>query len=290
MQDNKSNNLKYHENVIETWSHDGYNKYRGSYWRWADLPFRDELINGDYSFKEYFNQTLKLKLKKKKILEIGSAMGSAYEFMEKSNLIDLENYTGIEVSRIGIDYCNKNHHKANWIHKDFTKLENLDTYDYVFERNAIHHMPNPNKQYEKIFKSTKIAFSTCFRSCLKGGTISDLSISNFKTETGTYFSSIINLFEIIELGIKHGFGNIKITFGGPHEIISNNPKASHFISPKINQKEIFLSRCKLLMVKTDYKKHPQITLVARPDIALNNIKAMVFIYSKLKEIKRNYSK
>ena len=62
-------------------------------------------------------------------------------------------------------------------------------------------IPNPIKQYEKILKSTKTSFNTCFRSSLVGETISDLDVSNFKTDTGTYFCSIINLFELIELGI-----------------------------------------------------------------------------------------
>ncbi|MDA9184182.1 class I SAM-dependent methyltransferase [Flavobacteriaceae bacterium] len=291
MEDNKKiTNEKYHENVVKTWSHGAYSKYQGSSWRWADLPFRDNIIKGDYSFKEYLNQTLSLKLKEKRILEVGSAMGSAYEFIKNSGLIDLKNYTGIEVSKVGIDYCKQNHPEANWMHQDFTKLEKLDECDYAFERNAIHHMPDPNKQYDKILKSTKIAFSTCFRSCLKGSTISDLTLSNFTTATGTYYSSIINLFDLIEMGIQHGFGNIKVTFGGPHEIISNDPKATHYIDPSINQKEIFLSRCKVFMVKTDFKKQPLITFVARPDVALKNIKAMILINSELKKIKKKYAK
>ena len=37
-------------------------------------------------------------------------------------------------------------------------------------------MPNPIRQYEKMLKSTKISFITCFRSCLAGETIADMEI------------------------------------------------------------------------------------------------------------------
>ena len=48
-------------------------------------------------------------------------MGSAYKFLKNSGLIDLSNYTGVEVSQIGHDYCKKNYPNVNWIHKRFYK-------------------------------------------------------------------------------------------------------------------------------------------------------------------------
>lgn len=287
---NELSQEKYHKNVINTWSHDDYSKYKNSFWRWADLPFRDYVTSGNLFVKEYLNQDVNIKVEDKSILEVGSSMGSAYEFMKHSNLIDLSNYTGIEVSKVGIDYCKENHPEANWVHKDFTTIESLDPIDYSFERNAIHHMPDPLKAYDKILESTQIAFSTCFRSCLVGNTISDLQISYFKTSTGTYYSSIINLFEVIEMGLKHGFGSIKITFGGPHEKIGSDPSIdTHYIDPKIDQEGIFLSRCKVYMIKTPYKKEPFFTFVARPDVALKNINAMLLIRKELKKIKAKYT-
>ena len=105
----KANNLreKYHNNVIKTWSDNVYKKYKNSPWRWADLPFRDYINEGDLFVNEYLNQTLTKKVEGKSILEIGSAMGCAYKFMKNSGLIDLSNYTGIEVSKVGIDFCKK---------------------------------------------------------------------------------------------------------------------------------------------------------------------------------------
>lgn len=279
----------YHKNVIKTWSDKVYKKYENSYWRWADLPFRDFIVEGDLLNKEYLNHKLTKKINGNSILEVGSAMGSAYDFMKNSQLIDLSNYTGIEVSKVGIDFCRKNFPEANWIHKDFTQIEKLNSRDYIFERNAIHHMPTPIECYKKLLQATNVAFSTCFRSCLIGESISDLAISNFKSSTGIYYSSIINLFDVIELGLKYGFGAIKITYGGRHERISNDSKNPHFIDPKINQEKIFLSRCKVFMIKTDYKKYPHFTFVARPDVALKNLNAMLLIYNELKKLKNKYA-
>ena len=286
----KNLNDKYHNNVINTWSTKKYEKYNNSLWRWADLPFSDSITDNKYLAKEYLNCPVTKKIKNKSILEIGSAMGSAYEFLKASKLLDLSKYTGIEVSRIGYEHCLKNYPDAKWIHQDFTKMQKLEKYDYIFERNAIHHMPEPLKAYKKLFKSTNTAFSTCFRSCLKGETISDLELANFKTDNGVYFCSIINLFDLIELAIKEGFGNFKITFGGKHERISNNPSNHFYLSPKVNQEKIYLSRCKIQMIKVKYEKSPVITFVARPDNIIKNLKAIALIYFNLRKIKKAYSK
>ena len=166
--------------------------------------------------------------------------------MKDSNLIDLKKFTGIDISKVGVDYCKETFPEANWLHKDFSLIESLDPIDYSFERNAIHHMPDPLKAYDKILESTQIAFSTCFRSCLLGETIADIDTSSFTTPTGTYYSSIINLFEVIEMGLKHGFGSMKITFGGPHEKIGSDPSIdTHYIIQKLIKKVYFslVARC-----------------------------------------------
>ena len=281
---------EYHDNVIKTWSDKVYKKYKNSSWRWADLPFRNYIINEKFFVNEYLNHVLNQKVENKSILEVGSAMGSAYEFMKNSELIDLSHYSGIEVSKVGTDHCKENYPETNWIHKDFTTITKLNPVDYSFERNAIHHMPDPIEEYKKLLKATNIAFSTCFRSCLMGESISDLEISHFKSTTGIYYCSIINLFDVIELGLEYGFGSMKITYGGKHEKISNDPNDSHFIDLKVDQDEIFLSRCKVHMIKTDFKKKPHFTFVARPDTALKNIKAMLLIKKKLQIITNNYKK
>ena len=281
-------NKEYHKNVVNTWTWDFYNKYKNSPWRWADLPFRDHITKQSLNHSEFFDKKITHKIKNISILEVGSAMGSAYDFMKKSGLIDLSNYTGVEVSKIGYSYCKKNYPEGNWIHKDFTKWSNLEKYDYSFERNAVHHMPSPIEQYEKILKSTKVSFITCFRSCLAGETIADLNISNFKTDTGIYYSSIINLFELIKLAIPLGFKNIKIVFGGAHEKISTNSNDAHFLSEKVNPDKIFLSRCRVLMIKSDSKSKPKIKFVVRPDTLLKNFEACLLIKKTLKEIKINF--
>lgn len=281
-------NKEYHKNVVKTWSFDWYRKYKDGHWRWADLPFRDHITNQNLNHSEFFDKEITKKIENISILEVGSAMGAAYKFLENSSLIDLSNYTGVEVSKIGYEYCKKNFLNAKWLHKDFTKWDEIGNYDYVFERNAVHHMPNPVKQYEKMLKSAKTSFITCFRSSLVGESIADLDISNFKTDTGIYFSSIINLFELVKLGIKLGFKNIKIVYGGAHEKISNNPDAAHFLSDKINPEKIFLSRCRVLMIKSGLKSKIRLRFVVRPDNLIKNFKACLLIKRRLNEIETKF--
>ena len=148
--------------------------------------------------------------------------------------------------------------------------------------------PSRELMTARILKSTKVSFITCFRSCLAGETIADLNISNFKTDTGIYYSSIINLFELIKLAIPLGFKNIKIVFGGAHEKISTNSNDAHFLSEKVNPDKIFLSRCRVLMIKSDSKSKPKIKFVVRPDTLLKNFEACLLIKKTLKEIKINF--
>jgi len=284
-----TNRDDYHKNVVKTWSDNVYKKYVNSPWRWADLPFRDYVTKGNFFHKEYLNQNVSIKIEGKSILEIGSAMGCAYKFMKNSNLIDLSEYTGVEVSKVGYDYCVKNYPEANWLHKDFTKIPKLDNVNYCFERNAIHHMPDPLKAYKKILLATNTAFSTCFRSCLNGATFSDLNLSNFKSSTGIYYCSVINLFDVIRLGLENDFYSMKITYGGKHEYISNDPNHVHFMDKNINQNEIFLSRCKVYMIKTGIQKQPTFNFVARPDVVIKNLNAIYLIQKQLKKIKKEYS-
>ena len=44
------------------------------------------------------------------------------------------------------------------------------------------------------------------------------------------------------------------------------------------------------MIKTSFDKKPQINLVARPDIFVKNIKAMLLIKKELKKIKLKFSR
>ena len=80
-------NKEYHKNVVNTWTWDFYNKYKNSPWRWADLPFRDHITKQNLNHSEFFDKKITHKIKNISILEVGSAMGSAYDFMKKSELI-----------------------------------------------------------------------------------------------------------------------------------------------------------------------------------------------------------
>ena len=150
----------YHsQDLKKLWSFDKYSQnYRDVRWSWDCLPFSDNLSGTDN-----LRISVKKKLRDISILEVGSAMGAAYGFLKSSSLVDVSQYTGIEVSENGYKHSKENYKEANWVHADFTAYDLNKKFDYSFERHAVHHMPTPIKQYEKILNCTKIAAMFIFR-------------------------------------------------------------------------------------------------------------------------------
>lgn len=224
----------YEQDLSKIWSFSEYEKYKDATWNWWVLPFDDNLSEINRSL----NKAVKKKVSKKSIIEIGSAMGRGYEFLKKSGIIDLSNYTGIEISDTGHKASKKLFPSANWIQYDFTKYEFTKKYDYGFERNAIHHMPEPIEQYIKILKNIKISFSTTFRGIMDEGTISDLDKCHQKNpEGGMAYWNFISVNEIVRIGLKEGFNHIRVIDNGKHWPISSDPESDTYMSAELQGKK-----------------------------------------------------
>src|SRR2546423_6052869 len=119
----------YSQDLGQVWTFPGYKKYEQGRWTWEDLPFSDDL-----SRREYRPHNVTQRIEGKSILEVGSAMGRAYEFMKTSGLVDVTKYVGLEVSDMGYERSMQHFPEAQWIHADFTRYQVDTKYDYVFER------------------------------------------------------------------------------------------------------------------------------------------------------------
>ena len=246
MSKQKKSGMYREQELEETWSFESYGQYEDakSRWYWENLPFSGHKT----SKKMWRDAPGKIQ---GSILEIGSAAAGAYDFMKDSGLIDLSDYTGLEISRKGHEYSKKKHPSANWIQADVTRYEPERNYDYVFERIAVHHMPEPLAVFDKFSKVTNKAFSTSFVSCLNGDTISDLSVARYRHSNGDYvFFNIINVFEVIEILYQNGFNRISFLHGGLHEKCYHDPLAHQYISPDVNWKQRIVSRCSILATKS----------------------------------------
>ena len=235
------------QNLKDTWSFDHYDKYKNAIttWNWACLPF-GEYRDCKSMWSKAPNKT------SGSILEIGSAAGGAYDFMNNSGLIDLSDYTGLEISQVGYEYAKNKFPSANWKQVDVTKYELNQKYDYIFERIAIHHMPDPLSIINRFSKNTNKAFSTHFVSCLNGDTISELSIARYRHPNGDYvFFDIINVFEVIEILYQNGFNRISLFHSPLHEKIYHDSLAHQYISPDINLKKRIVSRCYVFATKSN---------------------------------------
>ena len=246
------------EKLSQTWSEDSYDKYKDAEhtWEWWQFPeFNDRnsmftppngAINGS-------------------ILEIGCACGAAFNFLRNRNgFADITQYNGLDISDKGIEYCQKNYKGPKWVQADLTRHKFEDTFDYGFERIAIHHMPDPLAIFEKVLGVINKSFSTTFVSCIDGDTISDLNIARYRHAAGEfYYFNIINVFEVIELMLENGFNKIMIIYHGPHEPVYADPLAHQYFSPEINFNKRMVGRTSLIAVKTGGPS--DVSLVFNPD-------------------------
>jgi len=276
---NKNSDLYKSQKLQNTWSFNLYDKYKNASatWNWACLPF------GEYRYcKSMWSQAPSKT--SGSILEIGSAAGGAYEFMKNSGLIDLSDYTGLEISQVGHEYAKKKHSSANWEQVDVTQYELNRSYDYVFERIAIHHMPEPLSIIDRFSKNTNKSFSTHFVACLNGDTISDLSIARYRLPNGDYvFFDIINVFEVIEILHQNGFNRISLFHGPLHEKIYHDSLAHQYISPDIDLKKRFVARCYVFATKSNDDSPLKITPVYAKTLILNR-KLIALVNDQVKKM------
>jgi SAM-dependent methyltransferase len=227
------------------WSSEGYKKYETAKWDWWNLPFTHRLCADKFDFAAPKSKIYG------KILEIGSAMGQAYRFLKESALVDVSQYTGIEVSRFGHQYCRKNFPEAQWLHEDFTEYTLSDTYDYTFERHAIHHMRDPLEQLRKMVSHTRLVVLTSFRGWLDAPTFSDIRRGRFNTLNGAYHLNLINPLELVKMAIDCHFNHVHVLYGGDHEPISGDPNTSMYLARDVQERGgsimrliVRISRCK----------------------------------------------
>ncbi len=248
----------YSQPLEKVWSSPTYVKYEKAPWEWWYFPFADELCANKFILSPPKND-----LKQKKILEVGSAMGRAYEFLKRSGKIDLTNYTGIEVSEMGHERSRLNFPEAGWIQADFTRYELTDMYDYVFERHAIHHMPNPLVQYKKLLQHTKAAMQTLFRGRLVGETVSDLDHGRFVSKDGMYYLNLINVYDLVRMGLSEGFNHVHVLYCGEHEPIGSDPKGDVFLSREVQESGGPIMRFAVRIARCTESHPPRLTASAR---------------------------
>ena len=258
--------------LSKTWSEKEYDKYLNfkESWKIFDFP----LFNNRNMFETPAS------LVDGSILEIGSAAGSAHQFLLFNNIIDSKtDYTGMDISDKGISYCKKNFPESNWEQNDLTEYKFQRKYDYTFERIAVHHMENPLNVFNKMAAVTNKSLTTQFVSCLNGKTISDLSIARYRHEAGqmVYFN-VINVFEVIEVMINNGFNEFKVLYHGAHENCGSLPTAHQYISPDINWDKRMVGRTTLHCSKTNDEKINLSLSVGRKKNDINlAIKKLLFL-------------
>ena len=238
---NYKNKIYNHEKLDDTWSQPSYvEKYKDldKTWSWRQLP------NFDISHKKIEKPK---NLIKGSILEIGSATGGAFKYLKSNNVFseDLK-YYGLDISEHGISYCKEHYPNASWIKQDLSLKKINDTYDYIFERIAVHHMPKPLEIFRNLTEKTNKSISTSFVSCINGDTISNLDISRYRHSSGEYvFFNIINIFEVLEIFLSK-FNLIHIYYGGPHEQIYNDSTGYQYLSPEVDQDKRRIGRTTII--------------------------------------------
>lgn len=255
----------YAQNLGQVWTFPGYQKYESVPWHWYDLPFSDRLDR-----RELRPPRVTRPIRDCTILEVGSAMGSAYSFLKDSALVDTRGYVGIEISDMGCAASKQRFPEATWIQADFTRYELQKRFDYAFERVAVHHMPHPLRQFEKMLRATERAMMTTFRGCLRGHTVSDLSKGFFRTREEKYFCNIINLFELIELGLDLGFRHVRVMFLGLHEPIGADPDGYHYLDPAVAAEGRLISRFQVRFSRLENERRPLIYATTTPKVALRH--------------------
>ena len=281
----------YAQDLSDVWSCPAYEVAYGpgsAVWRWKNLPFSNDL-----SRRAYRHPVLTHRIEGKSILEVGSAMGNAYEFMQQSGLVDTAKYVGVEVSRRGFEVSSERFPQAKWIHADFSKYVLDEKYDYTFERNAVHHMPEPIAQLRKMLEATNISMLTSFRGCVRGKTVSDLSRGFFRARgDDKYFCDIISLFEVVTLGLDLGFSHIRIVFGGLKEPISSDPQGDWYLDPQISREGRLISMFDVRFSRLPEGDRPKLYVTARPQVLLSQFPIIFQIQRVLSKISaiRQYSR
>jgi len=234
------------DDLAKTWSEISYEKYKhnASSWYWEYFPNFNSRYSPYTTPKEFIDGS---------ILEIGCAAGGAFNFLKNNKALnENHDYNGFDISNTGINYCEEKYPSANWTQADISKLSFNRTYDYGFERDAIHHMPNPLDILQKTLGVVNKSFTTSFVSCINGSTISDLNIARYRHGDGNFvYFNIINIFEVVNVMLEAGFSKIDVLNFSIHEKCYSDPLAHQYIAPEIDQIGRVMSRCTVTGIKSD---------------------------------------
>ena len=189
------------------------------------------------------------------ILEIGSAFGQCYRFLLSQGIDPGAHYTGTDISDEGQELCRELYPESTWVKGNFLDVELGGTFDYVIERNAIHHMPSPLRCVEKAVGLADRAVKMHMRVRTRHETLSDVSKGYFISrsiegeEKGRYFYNLVNLYELVDTILA--MDNIReIRLGlSLHDTAATLPDAA--IPPDVLEREEELYYCRCLVIKGD---------------------------------------
>ena len=275
------------KDVKNIWS---FKKYTHAYndvkWTWRNLPFSNNINEIDdfyFNVDKNFNNV--------SILEVGSSMGQGYNFLKNQKNIDTSNYLGIDVSRVAHQYCLKKYPETKWLNENFSEYSLETKFDYSYERHSIHHMPYPLKQFEKVLKNTNIAFSSTFRGCIHGPTISDLDLAYFKNETGKYFMNIINFSDVILIALNNDYNNIIVDWRGLHEEIPSDHghESGMYASKLIDRNKFLISRFIIYFRKDPNLKKIKIHLKRKKIYSFKNYYLIQKLKNQISKIEKFYN-
>lgn len=249
----------YSQDIKKMWSSQKYDNYANAKWNWSSFPFDDAPEKRRYSLTKEITRPVQ----NKSILEVGAAMGQAYRFLKESSLVDVSQYTGVEISNKGHQYCKEKYPEANWVQADFSKYELPGNFDYVFERHAVHHMPEPIEQFKKLFSHVNISMNTIFRACLEPGTVSDLNVARFQLAGGgKFFLNLISVPDLLKEGLKAGFNHIRICYQGLHGPIPSDPSVAEWYLDKEVAKQKTIAYVSMRLSRCPSLKKPLVYSVA----------------------------
>lgn len=236
----------YKQDLTHVWGGDCYRKKygKGILYSKRDVPYSLTEITASHET----------------VLEIGSSMGQCYRWL-LSEGIDLgQRYTGTDISQDGINHCKEMYPKANWIQGDFQTTEFPGQFDYVHERNAIHHMPNPLDCIRKALKLARKSLLINMRARVLHPSLSDLNKAYFvewsegqKEVLGKYYFNLLNITDIINCILSsESIDSVHIQLS-PHFKLNPNEKltAEHnFVAPDdVYDPEESLYHCWCLVTK-----------------------------------------
>jgi len=191
----------------------------------------------------------------KSVLEIGSSFGQCYRFLLSQGADLGDRYTGTDISIEGVQTCQELYPRSTWVQGNFLDVELGRTFDYVVERNAIHHMPSPVQCIQKAVGLGTHAVLIYGRVRTRYETLSDVNKGYFISrsedgeEKGRYFYNLVNLYELVDTVLAmENIKEIRISLS-PHDTKATLPDAG--VPPDVLAPEEELYYCKCLVLKGD---------------------------------------